>query len=77
MRARETVAVSAVRGVGRWGIGCGYGGGSGAGAGVVWLDLACLSELLEGVEEFFEEVGGYGGAVFGGAADVVDRAGFG
>jgi hypothetical protein len=29
------------------------------------------------VEEFFEEVGGDGGAVFGGGADVVDGAGFG
>ena len=25
----------------------------------------------KGVEEFFEEIGGYGGSVFGGAADVV------
>ena len=29
------------------------------------------------MQEFFEEVGGYGGAVFGGAADVVDGEGFG
>ena len=32
---------------------------------------------LEGVEELFEEVGGYGGAVFGGGADVVYGHGFG
>ena len=32
---------------------------------------------LEGAEELFEEVGGYGGAVFGGGADVVDGAGLG
>ena len=31
----------------------------------------------EAAEEFFEEVGGDGGAVFGGGADVVDGAGFG
>ena len=31
----------------------------------------------EGVEELFEEVGGYGGAVAGGGADVVDGVGFG
>ena len=35
---------------------------------------ASLGEL---VKEFFEEVGGDGGAVAGGGADVVDGAGFG
>jgi len=29
------------------------------------------------VEELFQEISGYGGAVFGGAANVVDWAGFG
>ena len=29
------------------------------------------------MEELFEEVGGYGGAVAGGGADVVDGVGFG
>ena len=32
---------------------------------------------LKGAEELFEEVGGYGGSVFGGGADVVDGEGFG
>jgi hypothetical protein len=31
----------------------------------------------EGAEELLEEVGGYGGAVAGGGADVVDGVGFG
>ena len=31
----------------------------------------------EGAEELFEEVGGYGGTVAGGGADVVDGMGFG
>jgi len=31
----------------------------------------------EGAEELFEEIGGYGGAVAGGGADVVDGEGFG
>jgi hypothetical protein len=34
-----------------------------------WLER---TTKLEGAEEFFEEVGGDGGAVFGCAADVVD-----
>ena len=33
--------------------------------------------LGEGAEELFEEVGGYGGAVAGGGADVVDGVGLG
>src|ERR1700761_929009 len=34
------------------------------------------SDLLEGEEELFQQVGGYGSAILGGAADVVNRADF-
>src|ERR1019366_2667018 len=43
----------------------------------VTLRFGRVSSCLEGVEEFFEEVGGYGGAVLGGGADVVDGVGVG
>jgi hypothetical protein len=44
----------------------------GAPDGVDLVLSGCVLERLEGEEEFFEEVGGDGGAVVCGAADVVD-----
>ena len=44
----------------------------------LWVGIGKrMRERSERAEELFEEVGGYGGAVFGGAADVVDGEGFG
>ena len=46
-----------------------------------FIFLQCVREGSssgdEAAEELFEEVGGYGGAVAGGGADVVDGEGFG
>jgi hypothetical protein len=39
--------------------------------------LAAERSVAQGLEELFEEVGGYCGTVFGGGADVVDGSGFG
>ena len=41
------------------------------------MGYADCDELDQAAEELFEEVGGYGGAVAGGGADVVDGVGFG
>ena len=40
------------------------------------MGCADRCKLNQGAEELFEEVGGYGAAVAGGGADVVDGVGF-
>jgi hypothetical protein len=55
--------------------------GKGKGKGKAKADAKARARarerLEEGAEELFEEVGGYGAAVAGGGADVVDGVGFG